>query len=270
MYKIYGLYCPEGHLRYIGFTSKTLNKRLQGHYNATRTKGRKCHRICWLLSVPEKVTIKLIASFTTRKEALQKEIYYIDFYRKQGCDLVNATLGGEGSNGHKWDEIQYLQRALKVCQYKTDGTLVAVYKSLSYASLILTGSQRANGKISAVCNGKYGRRTFKGFIFRYLNDDFLKYPVEKQHNVTEAQRAAIRKRQTENNCMKSRVGLKHPTSKQVEQLLLDGTVIAKFDSIREAQLSTQTFHIGTACRNNKIVGGFLWRFKDKDIVRTSE
>lgn len=46
----------------------------------------------------DNIKIIKIEENLSEKEAFEKEIYYIDFYQKQGCPLTNMTKGGEGSS----------------------------------------------------------------------------------------------------------------------------------------------------------------------------
>ena len=44
------------------------------------------------------IDIKIIEDNLTENDAFKREIYYIDFYKKQGHNLTNLTKGGEGSS----------------------------------------------------------------------------------------------------------------------------------------------------------------------------
>lgn len=52
----------------------------------------------------DNVEIKIIEDNLLEQEAFEKEIYYIQYYKEQGCKLTNMTSGGEGS----CDWYQYL------------------------------------------------------------------------------------------------------------------------------------------------------------------
>jgi len=96
--KIYGLKDPNtNEIRYVGKTELPLEKRLYYHiWDLKRCTNK--HKINWfnkLLSNNEKPIIFLIeeVNFNIWK---QKEKYWINEMRKNGCDLVNYTDGGEG------------------------------------------------------------------------------------------------------------------------------------------------------------------------------
>ena len=81
--KIYLLRCPiTGNVKYIGKTSQTLEKRLQGHVNDKVTKK----KVEWLnlLKVSNlKPTIELIELVDKKEQFLQKEQFWIKFYNEQ-------------------------------------------------------------------------------------------------------------------------------------------------------------------------------------------
>lgn len=46
----------------------------------------------------DNIEIKIIEDNLLEQEAFEKEVYYIQYYKEQGCDLTNMTSGGEGSS----------------------------------------------------------------------------------------------------------------------------------------------------------------------------
>lgn len=100
---VYGLTDPRtGELRYVGF-SKTPRNRLHGHkYDAKRGCS---HRARWVMALrrldlaPEMFVIE---KHDTRSDAAAAEVDLIAYFRSLGCDLTNATDGGEGAVGYRW------------------------------------------------------------------------------------------------------------------------------------------------------------------------
>jgi hypothetical protein len=95
---IYVLKCPITEcIRYVGKTSNSLT-RLKFHLTyATRGKSRRAIWIRSLLSrnlQPKLEVIDEVPEF----EWQAWEAAYIQFYRDQGCNLVNGTDGGEGGS----------------------------------------------------------------------------------------------------------------------------------------------------------------------------
>jgi hypothetical protein len=261
IYKIYGLYDGSS-LRYIGCTYRELTDRLTQHLSTANKKGPQCHRVCWLKSMQtrdKKVTIKLLASYNTSEEMYRMEVEWIAQSRLEGADLVNTCTGGKGSNGHKWRAEDYEKRNLKIKQYSIEGELIAIYNSISDAAEVITGDRKNNNKLTQVCKGKRGRRIAFGYIWRYIDDVFTTHPTTGQWNVTQAQRIAISKRQTENNVMKGRTGKLNFNSSPINQVNDKGEIINSFDSIVEATKQTGITGISAAAQRNYRAGGFYWQ-----------
>jgi len=99
---IYGLFSPEGELRYVGKTLRSLSRRLKQHL-WTGSLRKENHRNSWiksLLAKGQSPDIQLIQALNTVADLNEAEKYWIGFFRNQGCDLVNGTDGGDG--GATW------------------------------------------------------------------------------------------------------------------------------------------------------------------------
>jgi hypothetical protein len=100
---IYGLFDPRSsELRYIGFTSKSLPRRLCLHINESKTSN--THKSNWIKSLIKenlKPEISLLQE-TNLQEYRSDERWNIEYFRSLGCNLTNATLGGEGVLGLKF------------------------------------------------------------------------------------------------------------------------------------------------------------------------
>jgi hypothetical protein len=48
--------------------------------------------------------VHILAQWKTEKEAHNHEVFLIDTMRNMGVDIVNKTIGGEGSSGYKWND----------------------------------------------------------------------------------------------------------------------------------------------------------------------
>jgi len=98
---IYILKEPDtGCIRYVGKTVSPKN-RMKSHKCLKGTKG--THLSSWIVSLRNKnqVPIMEIIDEIEGNEWKEKESFYIEFYKKHGCDLVNLTTGGEGCEGYK-------------------------------------------------------------------------------------------------------------------------------------------------------------------------
>lgn len=97
---IYALKDPiTGAIRYIGATTRPHRRSLEHVYCAAKQTN---HRACWirsLLSKNLKPEFELLAQ-VPKSEWPQHEIDYIAAFRSMGCDLTNATSGGDGNGGY--------------------------------------------------------------------------------------------------------------------------------------------------------------------------
>lgn len=95
---IYSLEYPLGNIRYVGKSDNPENRLKKHIYEAkTRNKNHKDH---WINSIDDKPILKIIeqVSYSNWQE---REIFWINFYKNNGFNLVNGTIGGEGSDGFK-------------------------------------------------------------------------------------------------------------------------------------------------------------------------
>lgn len=105
---IYGLADPvTGALRYVGKTKGSLRKRLLAHINDVFRGRTYIPRHKWIASltvlglVPEIFAIEEVSDDGWR----ETEQFWIAYYRSIGCDLLNATAGGDGIAEHQHSEL---------------------------------------------------------------------------------------------------------------------------------------------------------------------
>lgn len=105
--QIYGLFDELGELRYVGKTTVPLRNRLSNHLNPPKLVG-VSHKNTWIKSILKggvRPTIDLIQTLHTIEDLNAAEIYWIKFFRDQGCRLTNGTDGGDGASvGHTTSE----------------------------------------------------------------------------------------------------------------------------------------------------------------------
>lgn len=170
MYQIYKLFDPrdqEKSPKYIGITANSLELRLKQHVNRSKLKKYDWYIINWinsLLDIGLFPNIECIDVANNQKEAFNKEIYYIDFYKKQNLKLCNTTSGGEGN------------RLKKIKQFDKTGNFIKLWECMGNIEKELNIN---NSKISSVCKGN---RYFAGnFVWRYEEDDFNKFDLSKRN-----------------------------------------------------------------------------------------
>lgn len=97
--KIYTLHDPDTMaVRYVGFTSRTLEQRLLGHLECKR----KCHKTSWVksLAMLGKKPVVLLVESVSSENWQERERFWIKHFREtMGCNLTNTCIGGEGAIG---------------------------------------------------------------------------------------------------------------------------------------------------------------------------
>lgn len=138
----------------------------------------------------------ILVDYLTQKEAQELEKYYIRKYKtfigffdkKEDRLGYNSTLGGEGTSGLKGElhhnfgkKMSDQQKALlkeankkKIVQYDKNGNKIKEWDSLTSTSTALHIDMKV---LWQLLNGQ--RKTYKNFVFRYFEDSFDKYDVNK-------------------------------------------------------------------------------------------
>jgi len=96
---IYGLTDPRnGQLRYVGFTSQSLKRRLQLHKTEAVSQNKRTHKNNWLRLLYNNYSPDIfVIQETSEKNWQDDERFNIEYFRAIGCDLTNEGLGGEGN-----------------------------------------------------------------------------------------------------------------------------------------------------------------------------
>lgn len=102
---IYGLVDPSTHqLRYVGKSVLSPARRLSVHKWRAVREGKKRHSMAWIASLlaagcePEAFTIEVVPE---NEDWVEREQFWIAYFRSLGCNLCNHTIGGEGQTGYK-------------------------------------------------------------------------------------------------------------------------------------------------------------------------
>lgn len=106
--QIYGLYDPrDNSLRYVGKTCASLAKRLMQHVSdARRRKFEGLPRFRWIRKLSDiglSPDIRLL-TVSSSDRWREDEQCHIAKAKSDGCNLLNATAGGDGIHGHKHSE----------------------------------------------------------------------------------------------------------------------------------------------------------------------
>jgi group I intron endonuclease len=261
----------DGEVRYVGKTIQKPQKRLKNHLSDKEIN----HRTNWINSLllqGLEPIMEIIETVPYDQDWVEREKYWIKYYRDAGCNLVNATDGGDGTPGYvptmetrrKMSLIntgktlsqetknkmslsrmgrkaskKFIQslfdRAKEVCQYDKDGNFVSKHRSCRTASE-LTGINAT--KIRACANMK--RLSAGGFQWRYFDG--------------------------QNDTAIEKINCNKPVNrKNVFQYTLSWDFVNSFDSVMEAGRQTGiSFKKISACAlgKKKSCGGYRWSYSD--------
>lgn len=194
MITIYTLSDPiTNQVRYIGKTKRELRFRMYAHLSNYKIKKEKNYKNSWIKSLKKKNLIPIIEILDVVMEDEWEfwEQYWISQFKCWGFNLTNMTLGGEGGSGkgpigYKHTEeaklkislanrgtkskqwLDNIAKAMKkpILQFDMDGNFVKEWDSSTDAAIFL-GDINKKKNISAVLNGKYGKKSAYGYIWKF-------------------------------------------------------------------------------------------------------
>ena len=168
-----------------------------------------------------------------------------DFYNTQYSGIVGACTGLQKTcAGYIWryDEDEFDKfdcnnnNVRKIVKYSLDGQYISEYNSITDAA---NANNASVSHIFHCCVGK--NKTCKGFVYRYAEDDFLKYDT-------------CNKTQNKN--------YKWTTSKMVNCYTLNNDFIKTYDSLHSAQVAVglkSSSAITEVCKGrSKFSAGYKW------------
>ncbi len=119
-YYIYTLENPiTNEIRYVGYTKKSLPKRLNSHFKnvceAIDGKRKWNKRLSWIKSLLVDNILPIIKELDvcySKQEAYELEIYWIDQMKQWGLALVNMTSGGDGGDTFSQQSLE-IQKSIR-------------------------------------------------------------------------------------------------------------------------------------------------------------
>lgn len=158
---IYVLKDPETlEVRYVGKTKLSLEKRLKCHLNL-KTKD---YRGCWFQSLKNKELIPSIESIEKVSDETwsEREMYWIQYYKKLGAKLVNGNDGGLGGHNPTAEVRAKMSAAQKgkIISAETRAKLSTANKNRSpeisakISAAAKNRSSEARAKVSAAHKGR--------------------------------------------------------------------------------------------------------------------
>ena len=139
----------------------------------------------------DNIKIDIIENNLTEEQAFQKEIFYINYYKKQGCNLTNISKGGEGSSG--WfdslsDEEKEKHREISksfLGKHHTEETRNKMSKSAKGRKM----SEETKKKISLSNIGRKG--TTNKIVYVIINNKIIKIYNSKKECIKDKNKIGV-------------------------------------------------------------------------------
>lgn len=182
--------------------------------------------------------IKITHQSICWEEACSIEKYLISFY-KDVYKLSNLTEGGEGIVGFK-----------KTIEMKNNSRLGMLGKKN------MLGKKQSPQTIEKIRQKNIGKVRSEDFKKRMKE-------ISKKRTLSSKTRKKISLALSgENASWYGKFGSEHNCSKEVEQYSMNGNLINRYGSFREAQRLTKISHISCCCNGyRKTAGGYIWKYK---------
>lgn len=248
---IYALVCPNtDNVRYIG-KSNNPQKRLHSHL----TDGRLNHRRNWLMSLKNNNQLPIVEILDTVKfeEWQFWEQYYISLYKSFGFNLLNSTIGGEGSSFHDQKTRKSFSGENNPMFGKKRPEVGIKSKALREGKTLeeLYGKERA-----IVIKSKISKSSSKPKKFSELGMQNIK--LANTDKIVSCETKELMKN---NSFWKGKSGSLSPYSKPVIQYDLDGNFIKEWDSVADAERFYGSGVKACISRGTGNSRGFKWNYK---------
>lgn len=162
---------------------------------------------------------------------LGREQYYLDLYKSYDRRFgYNILQNSQNMSGYKHTNICWRK---PIIQYELNGNIISEFISARQVEEKLGYSYKM---ISSVCKGK--NISYKGYIWRFKQDSFNKYPIFPKIDVSK---------------------------KEVSQFTMDGKFVKTYKTITEASNITKITlsNISMCLRNQRqSAGGFKWKLAE--------
>lgn len=251
---IYILQDPDTkEVRYVGKTTN-FKKRLYQHTNKkVQEYSRKRHLSNWLLKLIKNNKKPIMTVIDeTENDWRSLEMYWISQFKSWGFNLVNLTIGGDGTEGytHTKETIKKLSEMI-TCISPNGEEYFGNCREI--ANIIgVTNSAIYNVLYKSITGKVKGWHSFKMLNpnKKYLSNlDIIKQGKPKISELC--------KKISASNCKKL-------FSKPIIQYDKQMNVVAKYESLSEAsrQTNINAQNISSVCLNkNKSAGGYVWAYK---------
>lgn len=254
---IYILIDPKTNLvRYVGQTSKKLEKRLSSHINkAKNTPNKTTHKNTWiksLISENLKPIIELV-EVVSDSEWKEKEKYYIKKYKELGFDLLNLSEGGDSGcmpGGKRiWNsEMDYINWKNKLSEsakkriISNDDRLMMA-KNCRITHLGKKRSEETKQKLSLTKMGN------KNPMFGKKHTD------ERKKEISEFHKGKKMSDETKKKIGETKI------KKPIVQKTKNGEIVKIYSSVWEIKTTTKFVNVSKVLNGSmKHCGGYKWEY----------
>lgn len=106
----------------------------------------------------------------SHKPTHSKPVIQMDEYGNRADNLEWCTVEYNNRYGTRTEKIRK-SSGKRVAQYDLQGNLIKIWNSISEA--MRSFGCNGNSGISRVCRGVVGRKTYKGFVWKYVDESIL-------------------------------------------------------------------------------------------------
>lgn len=252
-------------IRYVGCT-KNVEQRYKAHtnkardYNTPKREWLESLRIQGLKPILEVVEV-------VENNYLEREKYYIQYYRKNGCDLTNT--GDVDFNGNQ-TSFKSGHNSTKVIALLLDGSYYNSYTSISLAA---EKNDTTDSNISSVLSKN--TKTAAKLIWLYEDDyyDLTKEDIDYLiFNANDNSNKGGKETQFEKGHIAWNKGLKtklKPDKNVHQYSSITGLFIKTWNTAKEAgdSLNINIAAIGQCSRGkSKTAGGYVWNYTKYDYI----
>jgi group I intron endonuclease len=227
---VYVVTCVTNNKRYVGITTHDVMKRWRrGHVAASNCGSNHALHVAIRKHGADKFVVEHHSCCLSRDTACEEErrlVVELDTHVSSG-NGYNMTSGGDGFRDLSEEACKRIADA-----HRKENLSADTIKKMRDSKLGRKFSRETREKMSAAHSGK-------------------RFTEEHKRKLSESQRRVDRSH------------IKPSRAKPVQQLTLDGTVIAEFESMAQANKETGTRAgniSGCCCGTRKKANGFMWRY----------
>lgn len=257
--------------RYVGKSTSGLSRPKQ-HFKAKELKGT-THKANWVKSVMAKgklPIIYVIEEFDTKEELEEAEQFWIANFKFLGCNLTNATLGGEGTVGYK-----HREETIEILKQKASTRDKVNYQNPHNKKRNITINNELyrncakceQNKPISEFSLKIKRKTYQGYCkscaLQYERDYRKEHPIpilsESDYNASRLPGAKAGGEASKRPERRLQASQQHSKAVQGTHTIT-GEIITFPSALKAKEAGFQNSNLGQAIKFNKPYKGYTWTF----------